>query len=276
MAAAMSTAEETVGDRGRDDPPTGSRGARRIPGGTIGAERNVARHAPGTRAADPRDPDALAAGSLDSRGDRRSAARGAPGADDTPTRNGHLIGYARVSTHAQDLALQLDGLRDAGCERIYQDVGSGSIRARPQLDACLDHVLPGDTLVVWRLDRLGRSLRHLIEVIAGLQEREVAFRSLRECIDTTTAAGRLQLHLFAALAEFERELIRERSAAGRDAARARGRQGGRARVITPELLAAATAMRDKRELTMSQIHRALNVGRSTLYKHPELGHETSV
>ena len=131
------------------------------------------------------------------------------GPSGTPVRNGHLIGYARVSS-AQDLALQLDALEHAGCERVYQDVGSGSIRARPQLDACLEQLLPGDTLVVWRLDRPGRSLRHLIDVITGLQQREIAFRSLRENIDTTTATGRLQLHLLAALAEFERELIRER------------------------------------------------------------------
>jgi len=197
------------------------------------------------------------------------------GPSDTPVRNGHLIGYARVSTRAQDLALQLDALEHAGCERVYQDVGSGSIRARPQLDACLEQLLPGDTLVVWRLDRPGRSLRHLIDVITGLQEREIAFRSLRENIDTTTATGRLQLHLLAALAEFERELIRERSTAGRDAARARGRQGGRPSVITAELLAAATAMRDKRELTMAQIARTLKIGRSTLYKHLDINHETN-
>ena len=171
------------------------------------------------------------------------------GPSDTPVRNGHLIGYARVSTRAQDLALQLD--------------------------ACLEQLLPGDTLVVWRLDRPGRSLRHLIDVITGLQQREIAFRSLRESIDTTTATGRLQLHLFAALAEFERELIRERSTAGRDAARARGRQGGRPSVITAELLAAATAMRDKRELTMAQIARTLKIGRSTLYKHLDINHETN-
>jgi predicted site-specific integrase-resolvase len=108
---------------------------------------------------------------------------------------GHPIGYARVSTRGQDLALQLDALEQAGCERIFQDVGSGSIRDRPQLAACLDYLRAGDTLVVWRLDRLGRSLRHLIDVIASLEERQIAFCSLRESIDTTTAAGRLQLHL---------------------------------------------------------------------------------
>ena len=150
-----------------------------------------------------------------------------------------LIGYARVSTRAQDLALQLDALERAGCERVYEDVGSGTIRRRPQLDACLDYLRAGDTLVVWRLDRLGRSLRHLVELVGVLREREIAFRSLTEAIDTNTSAGRLQLHLFAALAEFERELIRERARAGREAARARGRLGGRPKALTPEKLANA-------------------------------------
>jgi DNA invertase Pin-like site-specific DNA recombinase len=189
------------------------------------------------------------------------------------TPRGHLIGYARVSTRAQDLTLQLDALEQAGCERVYRDVGSGTIRRRPQLDSALDYLRAGDALVVWRLDRLGRSLRHLVDVIAALEERQVAFRSLKENIDTTTAAGRLQLHLFAALAEFERELIRERSQAGREAARARGREGGRPSVMTAEKLAAAIAMREKRELTMAQIASMLGVGRSTLYQHLELGQE---
>ena len=104
-----------------------------------------------------------------------------------------LIGYARVSTRGQDLALQLDALEQAGCERVYKDVGSGTIRRRPELDACLDYLRPGDTLVVWRLDRLGRSLRHLVDIVGELQEREIAFRSLTEAIDTATPAGRLQL-----------------------------------------------------------------------------------
>jgi len=181
-----------------------------------------------------------------------------------------LIGYARVSTRAQDLALQLDALERAGCERVYEDVGSGTIRRRPQLDTCLDYLRAGDTLVVWRLDRLGRSLRHLVELVGELQEREIAFQSLTEAIDTTTAGGRLQLHLFAALAEFERELIRERATAGREAARARGRNGGRPKLVTPEKLSAAAAMRAQGELTMAQIAQTLGVGRSTLYQHLDL------
>ena len=186
-----------------------------------------------------------------------------------------LIGYARVSTRGQDLALQLDALEQAGCERVYKDVGSGTIRRRPELEACLDYLRTGDTLVVWRLDRLGRSLRHLVEIIGELQEREIAFRSLTEAIDTGTPAGRLQLHLFTALAEFERELIRERSQAGREAARARGRHGGRPKLITPEKLAAAVAMRAQGELTMAQIASTLGVGRSTLYEHLELVDDTA-
>jgi DNA invertase Pin-like site-specific DNA recombinase len=178
-----------------------------------------------------------------------------------------VIGYSRVSTRRQHLALQVDALESAGCERIYSDVGSGTLRRRPELEACLDYLRAGDTLAVWRLDRLGRSLRHLVELVGELEDREIAFRSLTEAIDTATPARRLQLHLFAALAEFERELIRERAHAGREAARARGRVGGRPKLITPEKLAAAVAMRAQGELTMAQIARTLGIGRSTLYQH---------
>jgi DNA invertase Pin-like site-specific DNA recombinase len=182
---------------------------------------------------------------------------------------GELVGYARVSTSGQDLALQLDALQQAGCAapRIYRDVGSGSIVDRPELARCLDYLREGDTLVVWRLDRLGRSLKHLIATIADLEARNVAFRSLQENVDTTTAAGRLQLHLFAALAEFERELGRERTRAGLQAARARGRVGGRPTVITARKLRAALAMRETDEMTMSEIAAELGVGEATLYRH---------
>ena len=138
------------------------------------------------------------------------------------------IGYARVSTGGQDLGLQLDALQAAGAKRVFKDVGSGSLRSRPQLDACRERLGDGDTLIVWRLDRLGRSLRDLLTVLAELSERGVAFQSLTEAIDTTTAAGRLQVHLFAALAEFERSLGQERTRAGLEAARARpGRRSAR-------------------------------------------------
>ena len=179
------------------------------------------------------------------------------------------MGYARVSTDGQDLALQLDALEHAGCdpERIYRDVGSGSLKHRPQLDACLAYLRPRDTLVVWRLDRLGRGLKHLIEVIEQLHKGEIGFRSLQEAIATTTSAGMLHFHLFGALAEFERALIRERTHAGLTAARARGRLGGRPKLVTAETLAAAKAMRDAGELTMAQIAGVLHVGESTLYRH---------
>ena len=124
------------------------------------------------------------------------------GNGDTAPSGSQRIGYARVSTRQQDLALQLDALQQAGCARIFRNVGSGTIRKRPQLEVCLDYLRAGDSLVVWRLDRLGRSLRHLVDIIAQLEQRHVAFRSLRESIDTTTANGKLQRHLFAALAEF--------------------------------------------------------------------------
>src|SRR4051794_34909550 len=123
---------------------------------------------------------------------------------------GHLLGYARVSTSEQDPALQQDALSAAGCARVYTDVASGVRDDRPQLERLLDRLEAGDTVVVWRLDRLGRSLRHLIETVTALQARGVGFRSLQESIDTTTAGGRLIFHVFGALAEFERDLIRDR------------------------------------------------------------------
>jgi DNA invertase Pin-like site-specific DNA recombinase len=176
------------------------------------------------------------------------------------------VGYARVSTGEQDLALQLDALQRDECERTFQDTASGAASSRPQLDACLDHLRAGDTLVVWRLDRLGRSLRHLIDVVAELERREVGFRSLSEGIDTTTAAGRMTFHVFGALAEFERDLIRERTMAGLKAARARGRRGGRPATMTDDKLAAALAMRDQKR-PMHAIAVALGVSRATLYRH---------
>jgi DNA invertase Pin-like site-specific DNA recombinase len=183
---------------------------------------------------------------------------------------GQLVGYARVSTAGQDLALQHDALERAGCDRIYADTGSGSIRHRPELDSCMDYLRARDTLVVWRLDRVGRSLRHLLEAVAELEERNIGFRSLTEGIDTTTAAGRLTLHIFAALAEFEHALIVERTRAGLEAARARGRYGGRPTVVSPQKLAATRALRDAGELTMAQIAAQLGVGRATLYRHLNL------
>ena len=186
--------------------------------------------------------------------------------------SGHLIGYARVSTDDQSLALQLDALKQAGCRRVFRDVGSGSLSHRPELDACFQFLSAGDTLVVWRLDRLGRGLKHLIEAIEDLHDREVGFRSLTEQIDTTTSAGRLQFHIFGALAEFEKEIIRERTRAGLAAARARGRLSGRPSLVTAEKLAAAQTMRAQKH-TMAEISTALGISRATLYRHLALDAE---
>ena len=145
-----------------------------------------------------------------------------------------LIGYARVSTLDQDLALQRQALKAAGCERIFEEAASGAKADRPQLARVLDHMRAGDTLVVWKLDRLARSLQQLIETVAALDGKQVQLRSLTEQIDTSTPSGRLTFHIFSALAEFERSLIRERTLAGLAAARAAGRTGGRPRKLTEE------------------------------------------
>jgi len=174
--------------------------------------------------------------------------------------------YARVSTLEQNPDLQVDELTAAGCWKVWTDHASGALDRRPQLDAVLEQSRPGDTLVVWRLDRLGRSLRHLIEVVTGLDERGVGFRSLRENIDTTTAGGRLVFHLFGALAQFERELIRDRTVAGLTAARARGRVGGRPSKLTAEQVRQARRMYDARELTVEQIGQVLGVSRTSIYR----------
>src|SRR3954464_15193176 len=162
-----------------------------------------------------------------------------------------LIGYARVSTIDQTLALQQDALQAAGCEQLYTDTVSGSVTERLGLTQAPSHLRPGDTLVVWRLDRLGRSLAHLIDTIRELQERGVGFRSLQEQIDTTTSGGKLVFHVFGALAEFERDLIRERTHAGLVAARRRGRLFGRPKVLSPQQLEQLrTLAKDERNTVM--------------------------
>jgi DNA invertase Pin-like site-specific DNA recombinase len=178
----------------------------------------------------------------------------------------HLLGYARVSTLDQDPALQTDALDAAGCYRVWTDKASGKLDKRPQLDRVLDQLRPGDTLVVWRLDRLGRSMKHLIAVVADLEERGIGFRSLTENIDTTTPAGKLIFHIFGALAEFERELIRERTMAGLTAARARGRKGGRPSVMTPEKLKVARAMLEAGDHTAKTVAATIGVSRSSMYR----------
>jgi DNA invertase Pin-like site-specific DNA recombinase len=178
-----------------------------------------------------------------------------------------LIGYARVSTQEQNLRLQLDALNAAGCERLYTEMASGAQRDRPELKAALDYARDGDTLVVWKLDRLARSLKQLIETVEGLEQRKVGFRSLTEAIDTTTAGGRLVFQIFGALAEFERQVIRERTMAGLTAARARGRRGGRPPALLAKDLAAAKAMLKDPEITVEEVARRLRVAPSTLYRH---------
>ena len=178
----------------------------------------------------------------------------------------HALGYARVSTTDQDAQLQHDALTAAGCYRIFTDTASGALQTRPELDKLLDQLRPGDTLVVWRLDRLGRSIRHLIDQLSELQDRGIEFRSLQENIDTTTSGGRLVFHIFASLAEFERDLITERTNAGLAAARARGRVGGRPPSLTGDKLTTARKLYDQQDLTVAQIGNILGVSRSTIYR----------
>ncbi len=182
-----------------------------------------------------------------------------------------LVGYARVSTLEQTLALQQDALTKAGCERILTDTASGSRTDRPGLAEALGYVRPGDTLVVWRLDRLGRSLRHLIETMTALQERGIGFRSLQESIDTTTRGGKLVFHVFGALAEFERDLIRERTSAGLAAARARGRKGGRPRALDARRARIALALYNDKANSIADICRTLRISRATLYRYLKAG-----
>lgn len=178
-----------------------------------------------------------------------------------------FVGYARVSTREQDLALQRDALEGAGCEKVFTETASGAQRDRPQLQAALDYMRTGDTLVVWKFDRLARSTKQLIETVEALEARQVGLKSVTEAIDTTTAGGRLIFHVFAALAEFERSVIRERTRAGLDAARARGRTGGRPAALTPADLAAARALLSDPEITVAEAANRLGVAPSTLYRH---------
>ena len=178
-----------------------------------------------------------------------------------------LIGYARISTHDQTLALQLDALEKAGCEQIFTDQVSGTKAERKGLTEALSHLREGDTLVVWRLDRLGRSLRHLIDTITDLADRGVGFKSLTENIDTTTTGGKLVFHIFGALAEFEREIIRERTQAGLQAARSRGKVGGRPKVLSAKEVQILGNMAADKSLTVSDICRTLGIGRTTFYRY---------
>jgi DNA invertase Pin-like site-specific DNA recombinase len=178
-----------------------------------------------------------------------------------------LIGYARVSTHDQTLALQQDALEKAGCTRIFTDTASGAKTERKGLDEAIAYVRNGDVLVVWRLDRLGRSLPHLITTMTNLEERGIGFKSLTENIDTTTSGGKLIFHIFGALAEFERNLIRERTQAGLLAARARGRRGGRPKALRGNRVNIAQALYNNKGNSIAEICRTLRISRATLYRH---------
>jgi DNA invertase Pin-like site-specific DNA recombinase len=178
-----------------------------------------------------------------------------------------LIGYARVSKHEQHLSLQLDALKQAGCEKIFTDKVSGVKTARPGLDEAFSYLRPGDSLVVWRLDRLGRSLKHLIETITDLSNKNIGFMSTQEKIDTTTSGGKLVFHIFGALAEFERNLIQERTQAGLEAARARGKHGGRPKSLNASKAAHALELYKSRKGSAVEVCKTLGISRATLYRY---------
>ena len=178
-----------------------------------------------------------------------------------------FIGYARVSTFEQNLNLQKDALKAAGCEKIFEDHISGAASSRPGMNKAIEFLRKGDTLVVWRLDRLGRSLKHLIEVVSLLEERHIGFKSLQEAIDTTSSGGKLIFHIFGALAEFERNLIRERTMAGLSAARARGRKGGRPKALDPQQRDIAVMLYHQKKKTVKEICSIMGISKPTLYSY---------
>ena len=180
-----------------------------------------------------------------------------------------LIGYARVSTDDQNLDLQKDALTRAGCERILEDQQSGAKVERPGLRLALEYAREGDTLVVWRLDRLSRSLKDLIEMVNQLESHGIALKSLHESLDTSSSSGKLIFHIFGALAEFERNLIRERTQAGLQAARARGRKGGRPKTLDADKRALAVQLYEGKKHTVIQICKMMGISKPTLYKYVE-------
>lgn len=177
------------------------------------------------------------------------------------------VGYARVSTMDQNSELQYDALKDAGCEKIFADKVSGARADRPGLQETLEYLRPGDCLVVWRLDRLGRSLKHLIDVVERLESQNVGFISLQEGFDTTTSGGKLIFHIFGGLAEFERNLIRERTHAGLAAARARGKLGGRKEKLNQEQVATMLKMSESRQHTIKEICKVMDISKPTYYRY---------
>jgi DNA invertase Pin-like site-specific DNA recombinase len=178
-----------------------------------------------------------------------------------------LIGYARVSTDDQNLNLQRDALRAAGCAKIYEDHLSGVKAARPGLQQALEVARAGDVLVVWRLDRLGRSLKDLLQLVESLDKRNIELQSLQESLATHISGGRLIFHLFGALAEFERHLIRERTSAGLKAARARGRSGGRPKALEPNKRQLAVRLYSEKQHTIGEICQMLGISKPTLYSY---------
>jgi len=178
-----------------------------------------------------------------------------------------IIGYARVSAEDQNLDLQLDALKEAGCKKILQDKISGVKEDRDGLLQVMDIVRPGDTLVVWKLDRLGRSLQHLISVVDELKGKDVYFKSIKESLDTSSSTGKLIFHIFGALAEFERDIIRERTMAGLKAARARGRIGGRPKALSQEKINLAKTLANDNAHSVSQVCDILGISKATLYRY---------
>jgi len=177
------------------------------------------------------------------------------------------IGYARVSTADQHLRMQEDALKSAGCEEIYSDVISGVKSQRPGLDKALHYAREGDTIIVWKLDRLGRSIHHLIQTITSLLEKKIGFKSLQENIDTSTSGGKLIFHIFSALAEFERDLIQERTQAGLKAARVRGKMGGRPPLLDIRQINRMIEMYDEQKNTVAEICKIYNISRPSFYNY---------
>lgn len=177
-----------------------------------------------------------------------------------------LIGYARVSTEDQHLDLQLDALRERGCEKIFEEKRSGKDKKRPQLEAMLDYLREGDTVVVWKLDRLGRSLHDLIDLTQEFERRGIGFVSIKDAIDMSTAVGKLYFHVMGALAEFERDLVRERTMAGLEAARARGHVGGR-KPLDADKLEQAFVLYDSKTLSVKDICGLVGISESAFYRH---------
>ncbi len=184
-----------------------------------------------------------------------------------------VIGYARVSTKDQNLDLQIEALKKAGCERIFQEKISGATKERPQLDAMISQLREGDTIVVWKLDRLGRSLKNIIDLVLDFNEKKVIVKGLTDGVDTSTTNGRLFLNIMASLAEYERELIRERTNAGLNAAKARGRMGGRPKGLKAETVSKLKLMRSLNsnpDLDVVEIYSSLGLSRATYYRYCKL------